>query len=160
MSYRRPQLRSLLLYLCYVFRALVNSLVRCWFCTSALGLDLFQISNYTQTDRSDHNCFQSMPGSHHFNTLLSGTSLLGEMITNQGISLLLTAKLWNTCLTYCCHHIRTFSSANFCPSSLSLSLSVSLSLSLTHTHTHTQKRARARDTCSIIKGRKGATSQT
>ena len=41
-SYRR-RLRSLLLYLCYVFRALINSLV-CWFCTSALGLVLFQIN--------------------------------------------------------------------------------------------------------------------
>ena len=40
-SYRR-RLRSLLLYLCDVFRALINSLV-CWFCTSALGLVLFQI---------------------------------------------------------------------------------------------------------------------
>ena len=29
--------------LCYVFRALINSLV-CWFCTSAVGLILFQIS--------------------------------------------------------------------------------------------------------------------
>ena len=33
--------RSLLLCLCDVFRALINSLV-CWFCTSALGLILFQ----------------------------------------------------------------------------------------------------------------------
>ena len=33
-------LRSLL-YLCYVFQALINSL-GCWFCTSALGLILFQ----------------------------------------------------------------------------------------------------------------------
>ena len=68
-SYCR-QLRSLLLYLCYVFQALINSLVYpffciylhqvnklylgyifwalinsllCWFCTSALGLILFQI---------------------------------------------------------------------------------------------------------------------
>ena len=41
-SYRR-WLRSLLLCLCYVFRALINSLV-CWFCTSAVGLILFQIS--------------------------------------------------------------------------------------------------------------------
>ena len=40
-SYRR-RLRSLLLYWRYVFRALINSLV-CWFCTSALGLVLFQI---------------------------------------------------------------------------------------------------------------------
>ena len=40
-SYRR-QLRSLLLCLCDVFRALINSLV-CWFCRSALGLVLFQI---------------------------------------------------------------------------------------------------------------------
>ena len=39
-SYRR-RLRSLL-YLRYVFRALINSLVS-WFCTSALGLVLFQI---------------------------------------------------------------------------------------------------------------------
>ena len=39
-SYIR-RLRSLLLYLCYVFRALINSLV-CWFCTSALSLVLFQ----------------------------------------------------------------------------------------------------------------------
>ena len=30
-------------YLCYIFRALINSLV-CWFCTSALDLVLFQIS--------------------------------------------------------------------------------------------------------------------
>ena len=35
--YRR-RLRSLVLYLCYVFRSLINSL-----CTSALGLVLFQI---------------------------------------------------------------------------------------------------------------------
>ena len=40
-SYRRL-LRSLLLCLCDVFRGPVNSLV-CWFCTSALGLVLFQI---------------------------------------------------------------------------------------------------------------------
>ena len=40
-GYRRRR-RSLLLYLCYVFRALINSLV-CWYCTSALGLVLFQI---------------------------------------------------------------------------------------------------------------------
>ena len=36
------RLRSLLLCLCDVFRALINSLV-CWFCTSALGLVLLQI---------------------------------------------------------------------------------------------------------------------
>ena len=41
-SYRR-QLRSMLLYLCYVFPALINSLV-CWFCKRALGLVLFQNS--------------------------------------------------------------------------------------------------------------------
>ena len=35
-------LRSLLLYLCYVFWALINSLA-CWFCTSALSLILFQM---------------------------------------------------------------------------------------------------------------------
>jgi len=36
-------------YLSYVFRALINSL-ECWFCTSALGLVLFQISElFTQT---------------------------------------------------------------------------------------------------------------
>ena len=40
-SYRR-RLRSLLLYLCYVFLALIDSLV-CGFCTSALCLVLFQI---------------------------------------------------------------------------------------------------------------------
>ena len=40
-SYRR-RLRSLLLYLCYVFRVLISSLV-CWFNISALGLVLFQI---------------------------------------------------------------------------------------------------------------------
>ena len=34
--------RSLLLCLCDVFRMLINSLI-CWFCTSALGLVLFQI---------------------------------------------------------------------------------------------------------------------
>ena len=39
-SYHR-QLRSSL-YLCYAFRALINSLV-CWFCTSTLGLIVFQI---------------------------------------------------------------------------------------------------------------------
>ena len=44
-SYRR-WLRSLLLYLCYVFRALINSLVY-WFFTSALGLILFQIFDAT-----------------------------------------------------------------------------------------------------------------
>ena len=37
---RRP--RSLLLYLCYIFRALINSLM-CWLCTSALSLVQFQI---------------------------------------------------------------------------------------------------------------------
>ena len=36
------QLRSLLLCLCDIFRALINSLVG-WFCTSALSLALFQI---------------------------------------------------------------------------------------------------------------------
>ena len=36
------RLRSLLLSLCYVFQALVNSLVR-WFCMNSLGLVLFQI---------------------------------------------------------------------------------------------------------------------
>ena len=41
-SYRR-RLQSLLLCLCYVFRALINSLV-CWFCTSTPGLVLFQIA--------------------------------------------------------------------------------------------------------------------
>ena len=40
-SYRR-RLGSLLLYLCYVFRAPIYSLV-CCFCTTALGLVLFQI---------------------------------------------------------------------------------------------------------------------
>ena len=39
-SYRR-RLRSLILCLCDVFRGPVNSLV-CWFCSSALGLVLFQ----------------------------------------------------------------------------------------------------------------------
>ena len=43
-SYRR-RLRSLLLYLCYVFRALINPLV-CWFCTSAMGLVLLQIHRH------------------------------------------------------------------------------------------------------------------
>ena len=42
-SYRR-RLWSLLLRLCDVFRARINSLV-CWFCTSALGLVLFQIDD-------------------------------------------------------------------------------------------------------------------
>ena len=45
-SYPR-RLRFLLLYLCYVFRALINSLV-CWFCTSALGLVLFQIVTFLE----------------------------------------------------------------------------------------------------------------
>ena len=36
-------LMSLLLYLCYVFQAPINSLV-CWFCTSALGFVLFQVT--------------------------------------------------------------------------------------------------------------------
>ena len=45
-SYRR-QFRSLLLYLCYVFRVPINSLV-CWFCMSALGLVLFQICSFSQ----------------------------------------------------------------------------------------------------------------
>ena len=40
-SYGR-RLRSLFLRLCYVFRALITSLV-CWFCTSALDLVLFLI---------------------------------------------------------------------------------------------------------------------
>ena len=40
-SYRK-RLGSLLLYLCYVFRALINSLV-CCFCTSALARVLVQI---------------------------------------------------------------------------------------------------------------------
>ena len=47
-SYHR-RLKSLLLYLCYVFRALINSL-ECWFCTSALGLVLFQISERMCSD--------------------------------------------------------------------------------------------------------------
>ena len=36
------RLRSLLLYLCYVLQVLINSLM-CWFCTSILGLILFQV---------------------------------------------------------------------------------------------------------------------
>ena len=44
-SYHR-QLRSLLLCLCDVSRALINSLA-CWFCTCALGLVLFQICLFT-----------------------------------------------------------------------------------------------------------------
>ena len=45
-SYRR-RLGSLLLCVCDVFRALINSSV-CVFCTSALGLVLFQISVYAK----------------------------------------------------------------------------------------------------------------
>ena len=44
-SYRR-WLRTLLLYLYYVFQALINSPVS-WFCMSTLGLVLFQISGYS-----------------------------------------------------------------------------------------------------------------
>ena len=44
--YRR-RLKSLLLYMCYVFRALIIYLV-CWFCTSALGLILFEIFDRTK----------------------------------------------------------------------------------------------------------------
>ena len=44
-SYRR-RFKSLLLCLCYVFRALITSLV-CWLRTSALGLVLFRIVNQT-----------------------------------------------------------------------------------------------------------------
>jgi len=73
-SYRR-RLRSLLLYLCYVFRALVNSPVS-WFCTSTLYLVLFQIrifgcsvvrlSVYTST-------WQCEPGVNH---AFSGRSVM------------------------------------------------------------------------------------
>ena len=49
-SYRR-RLRSFLLYLCYIFRVLINSL-ECWFCTSALGLVLFQIHFVEEIVRS------------------------------------------------------------------------------------------------------------
>ena len=42
-SYHR-WLRSLLLYLCYICLALINSLV-CWFCMSTLGLILFHFCN-------------------------------------------------------------------------------------------------------------------
>ena len=44
----RWRLRSLLLYLCYVFRALIISPV-CRFCTSALGFVLFQICSIYRT---------------------------------------------------------------------------------------------------------------
>ena len=44
-NYRR-RLRSLLLYSCDVFRALINSLV-CWLCTGALGQVQFQTVIYT-----------------------------------------------------------------------------------------------------------------
>ena len=40
----RRWLRSLLLYLCYIFLALINSLV-CWFCMSTLGFILFHFCN-------------------------------------------------------------------------------------------------------------------
>ena len=50
-TYRR-RLRTLLLYLCYVFGALITSLV-CWLCTSALGLVLFQISVSAVTNTED-----------------------------------------------------------------------------------------------------------
>ena len=53
-SYRRQLVRSLLLYLRYVFRALINSLV-CGFCTRALGLVLVQSCfNYTLTENESH----------------------------------------------------------------------------------------------------------
>ena len=45
------RLRSLLSYLCYMFRALINFLV-CWFCSSSLGLVLFQICDIFK-DKSD-----------------------------------------------------------------------------------------------------------
>ena len=44
-------LRSLLLYLCYVFWVLINSLVR-WFCTSTVGLVLFRINELEDWKRS------------------------------------------------------------------------------------------------------------
>ena len=44
----RRRIRSLLLCLCDVFQALINSLV-CWFCTSALGLVLFQTCDNLST---------------------------------------------------------------------------------------------------------------
>ena len=53
-SYRR-RLRSLLLYLSYVFRALINSLV-CWFCTIALYLVVFQTGNYQQNTEEEYCC--------------------------------------------------------------------------------------------------------
>ena len=57
-SYRR-RLRSLLLYLRYVFWALINSSL-CWFCTRALGLILFQIfftAPFAYPDRSVWNVY-------------------------------------------------------------------------------------------------------
>ena len=62
-SYRR-RLGSLLLYLCYVFRALINSLV-CWFCTSALGLVLFQIGVRLGQALVVH-CLVGSPADHKF----------------------------------------------------------------------------------------------
>ena len=55
--YRR-RLGSFFLYLCCVFRALINSLV-CWFCTSALGFVLFQIwplIAFRQQQQQQQNC--------------------------------------------------------------------------------------------------------
>ena len=70
-SYRR-RLRSLLLYLCYVFRALINSLVcrfapTCvWFLTSALSI-LFYTSKPTQPGL--HRCHVGWKLQSHFLTL-------------------------------------------------------------------------------------------
>ena len=47
---------SLLLYLCYIFRALINSLV-CWFCRSVLGLVVFRFFTVVKIFKArDHFC--------------------------------------------------------------------------------------------------------
>ena len=54
---------GLLLYMCYVFQVLINSLV-CWFCTNILGLILFHLGVHKQHQipfitslMSDHFCW-------------------------------------------------------------------------------------------------------
>ena len=76
-SYRR-RLRPLLLYLCDVFRALINSL--CRFCTSALGLVPFQTKGggggggkRKKKELNSNHCDKQFPGLAHSKKSLSET---------------------------------------------------------------------------------------
>ena len=100
-SYCR-RLTSLLLYLCYIVQALINSLV-CWVCTGALGLVLFQIHSgsvhNTQADNLSAPCIDSHDEGDEQTSIGRHQVSLGE------------SRVWPTFVGHIAHyavlHVRT-----------------------------------------------------